>query len=157
MRRVLGSVHLVGASAGTTTASYFSQFRSCILSSMLWDGLSVIVHCVIWETYEIVAISSSKMLEILLQHFPHYTRVLWHLICSLESEKYPVFDGERWTASAWVLWDVGGSWRCLMPKGFIVWLLSLQTIPFYIFSESYGGKMAAGIALALHEVSRWRM
>uniref|UniRef100_A0A8D1I3F5 Carboxypeptidase n=1 Tax=Sus scrofa TaxID=9823 RepID=A0A8D1I3F5_PIG len=27
-----------------------------------------------------------------------------------------------------------------------------QTIPFYIFSESYGGKMAAGIALELHKV-----
>ncbi|XP_071430035.1 retinoid-inducible serine carboxypeptidase isoform X2 [Pithys albifrons albifrons] len=26
-----------------------------------------------------------------------------------------------------------------------------QTIPFYIFSESYGGKMAAGIALELHK------
>ncbi|XP_069728788.1 retinoid-inducible serine carboxypeptidase [Phaenicophaeus curvirostris] len=26
-----------------------------------------------------------------------------------------------------------------------------QTIPFYIFSESYGGKMAAGIALELHD------
>lgn len=33
---------------------------------------------------------------------------------------------------------------------------SLQTIPFYIFSESYGGKMAAGIALALHKVSAQR-
>lgn len=55
------------------------------------------------------------------------------------------------------MWEAVGGIFCLMPKGFIVWLLSLQTIPFYIFSESYGGKMAAGIALALHEVSRWRM
>lgn len=37
-----------------------------------------------------------------------------------------------------------------------VWLFSPQTIPFYIFSESYGGKMAAGVALELHKVSTWR-
>ena len=29
----------------------------------------------------------------------------------------------------------------------------LQTIPFYIFSESYGGKMAAAFALSLQKVS----
>lgn len=34
---------------------------------------------------------------------------------------------------------------------------SHQSIPFYIFSESYGGKMAAGIALELHNVSSLRM
>lgn len=46
----------------------------------------------------------------------------------------------------------------LCPTGSLCdFSLSLQTIPFYIFSESYGGKMAAGIALELHEVSSWRM
>lgn len=66
-----------------------------------------------------------------------------------------MFDGERRTASAWVLWDVGdvGGIFCPPPNEVLVWLFSPQTIPFYIFSESYGGKMAAGIALELHKVS----
>lgn len=32
-------------------------------------------------------------------------------------------------------------------------MFSLQTIPFYIFSESYGGKMAAAISLELTKVA----
>jgi len=35
--------------------------------------------------------------------------------------------------------------------------VSHQSSPFDIFSESYGGKMAAGIALELHNVSSLRM
>lgn len=30
--------------------------------------------------------------------------------------------------------------------------LSTQTLPFYVFSESYGGKMAAAFGLALYNV-----
>jgi len=55
------------------------------------------------------------------------------------------------------MWEMVGGVFCPLPNRFIVWLFSLQTIPFYIFSESYGGKMAAGIALELHEVSSRRM
>lgn len=35
-------------------------------------------------------------------------------------------------------------------------ILSLQSIPFYIFSESYGGKMAAMISLELTKVT-WEL
>lgn len=51
---------------------------------------------------------------------------------------------------------VGGIF-CPPLNEFLVWLFSPQTIPFYIFSESYGGKMAAGVALELHKVSIWRI
>lgn len=39
----------------------------------------------------------------------------------------------------------------VLLKSFFSCRPEFQTIPFYIFSESYGGKMAAGIALELHK------
>ncbi|XP_067403513.1 retinoid-inducible serine carboxypeptidase [Emydura macquarii macquarii] len=39
----------------------------------------------------------------------------------------------------------------VLLKEFFSSMKEFQTIPFYIFSESYGGKMAAGIALELHK------
>ena len=42
---LLGSMHLVGVSAGITTASYFPQFRSCVLNLVPVPGF-----CGMWET-----------------------------------------------------------------------------------------------------------
>lgn len=51
------------------------------------------------------------------------------------------------------IWEMVGGIFCPPHNEFFVWFFSPQTIPFYIFSESYGGKMAAGVALELHKVS----
>lgn len=74
-----------------------------------------------------------------------------------ETQKSPGFGNERWGAYPWVLWDVGDGWGSVLYLTGSLCGFSHQNVPFYIFSESYGGKMAAGIALELHKVSSLRM
>lgn len=74
-----GSMHLVGVSAGITTASYFSQFRSCILNSMLWDGLLSIV----WSEKHV----GSCWRSCFNTSPTNYTRVLWASYLQLQIRK----------------------------------------------------------------------
>ncbi|CAI9617180.1 unnamed protein product, partial [Staurois parvus] len=79
----------------------------------------------------------------------------WVQVASLLFVDNPVGTGYSYTTDSGAFArdvDMVSKDMLVLLKEFFHSKPDFQAIPFYIFSESYGGKMAAVISLALHEV-----